>query len=297
MLRRMPPLGALRAYEAAARHLSFTLAAEELNVTPSAISHQVKALERWLGVPLFRRFNRALALTEDGRAYLPAVGAALDGISDATMRLLHGEVSRALTVSTLTSFAAGWLVPRLKGFRAAWPDIDVRLMLSEELVDFRRDGVDLAIRYGGGAWPGVRAVRFLTEDIFPVCSPGLLAREPLYTPADLARHTLLHDDMPADWGTWLGAAGVAGVDVARGPRFDQSNLVIQSAIDGEGVALGRSALVADALADGRLVRPFAISLPAQYAHYIVCPEAVIDRPAIRAFSDWLLQEAAVFEAA
>lgn len=292
MGRRLPPLNALRAFEAAARHLSFTRAAHELNVTQAAVSHQVKALEARLGLALFRRLNRALILTEDGQAYLPPVRDAFDAIAEATRRLEARLSGGALTVSTMDSFAAAWLVPRLGRFRAAHPDIDVRITITDRLVDFVRDDVDLGIRYGRGHYPGLRVVRLLTEDIFPVCSPALLRGDnPLRTPADLCHHTLLHDDMREDWRMWLMAAGVAGVDPTRGPAFSHSHLVLQAAADGQGVALGRGALVAHDLAAGRLVKPFDISLAADYAYYVVTLEAAAAQPKIAAFRDWLLEEA------
>ncbi|MFQ5955784.1 MAG: transcriptional regulator GcvA [Kiloniellales bacterium] len=292
MARRLPPLNALRAFEAAARHLSFTRAAQELNVTQAAVSHQVKALEARLGIALFRRLNRALMLTEAGQAYLPAVRDAFDAIAEATRHLEAHRTGGVLTVTTLISFAAKWLVPRLGRFRAGHPDLDVRLTTSDQLVDFSRDDVDLGIRYGRGQYPGLHAVRFLTEDIFPVCSPALLAGDsPLASPADLRHHTLLHDDMREDWRMWLLAAGVDGLDPTRGPAFSHSNLVIQAAVEGQGVTLGRGALVAEDLAAGRLVKPFAISLPAEFAYYIVAPEATAGQPKIVAFRDWLLEEA------
>jgi LysR family glycine cleavage system transcriptional activator len=290
--RRLPPLNALRAFEAAARHLSFTRAAEELHVTQAAVSHQVKALEERLGVLLFRRLNRALLLTDAGQAYLPAIRDAFDAIAQATRRLKAQETTGTLTVTTLDSFAAKWLVPRLGRFRARHPEIDVRISTSGGLVDFAREDVDLGIRYGRGAYPGLHAVRFLTEEFFPVCSPALVAGDkPLETPADLRHHTLLHDNMRLDWRMWLMAAGVEGVDPTRGPAFSLSSLVVQAAVDGQGVALGRSALVADDLAAGRLVRPFTVSLPADFAYYIVYPAPAARQPKIVAFRDWLLEEA------
>jgi len=291
MARTLPPLGALRAFEAAARHLSFTRAGAELHVTQAAISHRVKALEDWLGLPLFRRLHRALRLTEEGQAYLPAVRDALDTLSVATERLRGGEESRILTVTTTDSFAAAWLMPRLKRFRAAHRDLDLRLQTADELVDFTRADVDLAVRYGRRRWPGLHVTRLLSEDIFPVCSPALCARHPLRTPADLAHHILLHDDMTITWEVWLRAAGITGIEARRGPFFQSSYLVMNAALAGDGVALGRSALVADALAEGRLIRPFTVSLPADYAYYVVSPEATADRPKIRAFREWILAEA------
>jgi len=292
MPRRLPPLKALRTFEAAARHLSFTRAAEELNVTQAAISHQVKALEEHLGVNLFRRLNRALLLTDEGQALLAPVGEALDLMAAAAERLRTEDAGGALTVSTLDSIAAGWLVPRLRRFRARHPEIDVRVTTTDQLVDFAREDVDMAIRYGSGGWPGVTAVRLMTEELFPVCSPALLENgPPLDAPSDLCHHTLLHDEMREDWPMWLMAAGATEVDATRGPRFSHSHLVIQAAIAGEGVVLGRSALVADDLAAGRLIRPFAIALPAEFAYYVVFPPAGAGRPKVRAFTAWLLEEA------
>jgi LysR family glycine cleavage system transcriptional activator len=292
MARRLPPLNALRAFEAAARHLSFTRAAGELHVTQAAISHQIKGLEERLGVALFRRLNRRLRLTEAGQTLFPPVGEALDAIADALGRLDAAETAGILTISTMDSLAAGWLVPRLGRFRRANPDIDVRITTSDQLADFAGDGVDMAIRYGRGDWPGLSVERLMTEEVFPVCSPALLERGPaLGEPADLAHHVLLHDELREDWRMWLMAAGADIVDWRRGPGYFHSNLVVQAAIAGEGVALGRSVLVADGLAEGRLVRPFDVSLPVEFAYYVVCPEAFAERPKVKAFRQWLLGEA------
>jgi LysR family glycine cleavage system transcriptional activator len=291
MARRLPPLNALRAFEAAARHLSFTRASQELNVTQAAISHQVKALEERLGVPLFRRLNRRLLLTDAGQDYLPPVRDAFDRIAAATDRLDARDSVGVLTVTVLASFAAKWLVPRLGRFRDAHPDIDMRIAPSSHLTDFSREDVDLALRYGRGTWPGLRADRLMTEDIFPMCSPALLeGAHAIRSPADLRHHTLLHDEGYGDWRTWLLAAGVDGVDPTRGPVFTDSGMVIQAAVEGQGVALGRSALAAADLDAGRLVRPLDISLPVEFAYYVVCPEATADRPKIAAFRDWVLAE-------
>ena len=292
MSRRLPPLNALRAFEAAARHLSFTRAAEELFVTQAAVSHQVKALEEHLGRKLFRRLNRALLLTDDGQAYLPAVSRAFALLNEATRDLLTKETPGPLTVSALPSFAARWLVPRLGRFRKAWPDIDLRIDPSAELVDFAAGDVDVGIRYGRGKYPGMRADWLMTEDIFPVCSPQLLEGDhPLREPDDLEHHVLLHDDGHGDWRTWLLAASVDRVDPARGPIFTDSSMLIQAAMAGQGVALARGVLAADELAAGRLVRPFTLSLPTEYAYYLVCPQETADRPKIVAFREWLLDEA------
>ncbi len=289
--RRLPPLNALRAFEAAARQLSFTRAGEELHVTQAAISHQVKALEQWLGLALFRRRGRAIVLTENGQTYLAAVREGLDLLADATDRLTQRQDSGILTVSTMASFAAAWLVPRLGRFRALHSDIDVRLSASDEIVEFARDDVDLAIRYGDGHWPGVEVVPLMTEDLFPVCSPALLmGPHPLRQPEDLRHHTLLHDDMRETWRLWLLAAGVDGVDPDRGPGYNLSTLVIDAAVDAQGVALARSALIGDHLASGRLVRPFDIQLPAEFAYYLVHPARALDHPKVRAFRDWVMRE-------
>lgn len=291
MTRRLPPLNGLRAFEAAARHLSFTRAAEELNVTQAAISHQVKALEERLGVELFRRMNRQLLLTDAGQALLPSLTQAFDMIADAAARLGKRESQGVLTVATMDSFAATWLVPRLNRFRQRQSEIDVRITTSDQLVDFSRDDVDLGIRYGRGDWPRCVSVKLMEEEVFPVCAPALLeSGRKLETPADLRHFTLIHDDMMEDWRMWLSHAGVSDIDPTRGPGYHHSNLVIQAAIAGEGVALARSVLVADDLAAGRLVKPFDLALPAQYAYYIACAPQSFDRPKVKAFREWLLEE-------
>ena len=291
--RKLPPLNALRAFEAAARQLSFTRAGQELHVTQAAISHQVKALEQWLGLALFRRRGRAIVLTENGQTYLTAVREGLDLLATATDRLTKRQDSGILTVSTLASFAAAWLVPRLGRFRNSYPDIDVRVTASDDIVDFARDDVDLAIRYGSGHWPGVEVVALMTEDVFPVCSPALLeGPHPLRHPDDLRHHTLLHDDMRETWRIWLLAAGVEGVDPDRGPGYNLSALVVDAAAAGQGVALARSALAREDLNSGRLVRPFELGLPAEYAYYMVYPARALSHPKVRAFCDWVLAEVA-----
>lgn len=294
MSRRLPPLNALVFFEAAARHLSFTRAADSLHVTQAAVSHQIKALEEWLGVPLFHRVGRGqgLALTESGRAYLPRINAALDGIRSATSAVMDSRRQRVLNVATLDSFGLLWLLPRLGRFLRAQPGIDVRILAADLDADALAKGeVNVDIRYGEGDWPGVDVVKFLTESIFPVCSPALVGSgKPLRSPADLKSHTLLHDVMVTDWQTWLDAAGIEGVDASRGPGFNHSHLVVAAAISGEGVALGRSALVADAIRKGDLVKPFSLALPCKYAYYVVCSQASLDDPVVRAFRDWLIEE-------
>ena len=292
MARRLPSLNALCAFETAARHLSFTRAAEELHVTQAAISHQVKALEEHLGRKLFRRLNRALLLTDDGQAYLPSVSRAFTLLNDATSDLLTKQAPGPLTVSALPSFAARWLVPRLGRFRQIRPDIDLRIDPSAALSDFAGGDVDVGIRYGRGKYPGMRADWLMTEDIFPVCSPALLeGPHPLQDPGDLEHQVLLHDDGHGDWRPWLLAAGADRVDATRGPIFTDSSMLIQAAMAAQGVALARGVLAADELAAGRLVRPFTLSLPTEYAYYLVCPINSAEQPKIAAFRDWLLGEA------
>ncbi|MRG70659.1 transcriptional regulator GcvA [Alphaproteobacteria bacterium HT1-32] len=291
----LPPLNTLRVFEAAARHLSFTRAAEELNVTQAAVSHQIKALEERLGITLFKRMNRALMLTDAGQAYYPAIREAIDAIRQATERLYELESTGTLTVTMLASFAAKWLVPRLGRFRARCPDIDVLLSTSSKLIDFQRDDVDIGIRYGAGEWPNIISEKLFSEDLFPVCSPALLdGAIPLREPADLAHHMLLQD-AGMDWRTWLIAAGIGDVELHFGTSFIDSSLALQAAMAGQGVALGRMALVADDLAAGRLVRPFQISLPSNFAYYIVCSVHTGESPKIKAFSDWLKDEARNYE--
>jgi LysR family glycine cleavage system transcriptional activator len=291
--RRLPPLNALKAFEAAARHESFTRAAEELCVTQGAVSHQVKALEAELGVRLFNRERQRLVITEAGRAYLVIVREAFDRIAAGTERLQQREKAGVLTVSTSPNFAAKWLVHRLGRFAETHPEIDLRISASLHHVDFAREEVDLAIRHGDGRWPGLHVVRLCAEERFPVCNPKLLrGRRALRRPADLRRHTILHLDDCTAWGEWLDAAGVAGLDLTRGPILNQASMAIDAAVAGQGVALARTALAAWDLLSGRLVKPFDFALPVSFAYWMVCPRATADQPKIAAFGAWLASEAA-----
>ncbi|BAL74101.1 transcriptional regulator GcvA [Bradyrhizobium cosmicum] len=292
MTARLPSLNGLRAFEAAARHLSFTLAASELNVTQTAISHQIRRLEEELGIRLFIRQNRALALTPEARDYLPGVRAAFNDLRLATDRLLRKDDDKVLTVSTLASLAAKWLLPRLTDFQEQHPGIDVRITTSTSLVDFQRDNVDAAIRYGRGQWPGLRADWLMADELFPVCSPSLLRGDkPLRKPEDLRGHPLLHTSNANsdDWRLWLTAAGLP-VDIARQPgiTFDMIFMTIQAAIDGIGVAMGRTSYVQDDIAKGRLVVPFKIALPADAGFYLVAPEGRREAPKLAAFRTWMI---------
>lgn len=290
---KLPNLNALRAFVAAGRSLSFTQAAQELNVTQAAVSHQIKTLEAQLGLRLFRRVHRGLRLTEAGQAYLPEVSQAFERLANATDRLMVKDATGVLNVSVLPSFAAKWLVPRLMRFQALHPEIDVRVSANNEPVDFDQEDIDLAIRFGRGVYPGLIGVPLLEERVFPVCSPALASRSGgLHRPEDLRNHTLLHDDMTVSWAEWLMTAGVSDIDPARGPFFSDSSMLINAAVEGLGVALGRSALAAGDLRAGRLVKPFEISLPTEFGYFIVYPERRAERPKIVAFRDWLLDEAA-----
>ncbi len=287
----LPSLNGLRAFEAAARRLSFTLAAAELNVTQTAISHQIRRLEEQLGIRLFERRNRGLALTREAQGYLPSVRAAFEDLRQATARLQRPGRDELLVVSTTASLAAKWLVTRMAAFQDAHPGIEVRIATSAHLVDFRREQVDRAVRYGRGSWAGLRAQWLMAEDIFPVCSPALLRSEkPLRRPEDLAHHTLLHATVSReDWQLWLTAAGLpAALATRRGLTFDQSFMATQAAMDGLGVALGRTPYVETDIAAGRLVVPFDVVLPADAGFYIVAPEETADTPKIALFREWLI---------
>jgi LysR family glycine cleavage system transcriptional activator len=295
-----PPLTAMRYFEAAARHRSLTKAAAELNVTHSAISHQIKALETWMGVPLFHRQNRSLRLTEAGQSLLPPVSEAFRQMGEAARRIRSRESSGPLIISALPSFAAKWLMPRLRGFREAHPEISVRIAAEDRLTDFAREDVDIAIRSGRGHWPGLRVDRLLVEHMYPVCAPRLRdGPVPIRRPEDLAQHPLLGDyEWSEDhWRRWFAAAGLPEMRPQRAMDFNYTNLMIQAAIDGLGVALSAGALVEDDIAAGRLVRLFNVFLPTEFGYYLVTPAERADRPKIVAFRRWILAEAATAEGA
>ncbi|PSJ46208.1 transcriptional regulator [Zobellella endophytica] len=289
MSRRLPPLNALKAFEAAARNLSFTRAAEELFVTQAAISHQIKGLEEYLGIKLFRRRNRSLLLTEEGQSYFLEIKDIFSAISDATERLLARSAKGALTVSLQPSFAIQWLVPRLVRFSEVHPDIDVRIKAVDLDEGSLTDDVDVAIYYGKGNWPGLRADKLHTEYLIPVCSPMLLmGTKPLKTPEDLTRHTLLHDTSRRDWKAWFKQLDIQAANVNQGPIFSHSSMVIQAAIHGQGVALGHSVLTQPEIDAGRLVCPFEQVLMSKNAYYLVCHESQAALGKIAAFREWML---------
>jgi LysR family glycine cleavage system transcriptional activator len=294
MATRLPPLNAMRTFEAAARHLSFTKAADELFVTQAAVSHQIRTLEEHLGTALFRRMNRSLMLTDEGQALLPAVREAFDLLSAGVRRVQDLCSGGALTISTTPSFAASWLVRRLARFQALHPEIELQLGATARLVDFAREDIDCGIRYGMGDWQGLLSLRLFQTALVPVCSPLLLeGAKPLRHPDDLAQHTLLHAlDDPDDWRLWLRAAGVGGIDPTRGLKLDSVPLVVQAAISGAGVGIGRRQLVEAELAAGRLVAPFDLELPDECAYYFIAPAATAEQPKVVAFRSWLVAEVA-----
>ena len=290
MPRRLPPLNGLKAFEAAARHLSFTRAAEELFVPQAAISHQIKALEEFLGIKLFRRRNRTLLLTEEGQSYFLDIKDIFGAIADATDKLVARSAKGSLTVTLQPSFAIQWLVPRLVRFSERHPEIDVRIKAVDMDEGSLSDDVDVAIYYGRGSWPGLRSYKLHTEYLMPVCSPLLLASgRPLRQPEDLAWHTLLHDGSRRDWHNWLKEVGIELPNVNQGPIFSHSSMVIQAAVHGQGVALGHSVLSQPEIEAGRLVCPFEQVLVSKNAYYLVCQEAQAEQGKIAAFRDWMLE--------
>lgn len=292
MADRIPSLNGLKAFESAARHMSFTKAAEELNVTQTAISHQIRRLEEELDVRLFLRLKDGLALTNEGQAYFPGVRSAFHELRYCTGMLLESRNNSVLTISTLVSFASKWLLPRLASFQQAFPTIDVHVTASTERVDLRKGGVDAAIRYGVGDWKGVRADWLMADDIFPVCSPRLLhGPTALRTPGDLAQHRLLQVSgvTSGDWSAWLSAVGQP-TKLAEGSRltFDLAMMAVQAAVDGLGVCIGRSTYVEDDLRAGRLVAPFDLRLRSDLGFYFVTPHELADSPKVQAFRSWLM---------
>ncbi|SIO01444.1 transcriptional regulator GcvA [Salinivibrio sp. ES.052] len=293
MARRLPPLNALRVFEAAARHLSFTRAAEELFVTQAAVSHQIKALEEFLGLKLFRRRNRSLLLTEEGQGYFLDIKDIFSELSYATDKVLERSAKGALTISLPPSFAIQWLVPRLADFNKAHPDIDVRIKAVDLEEGSLTDDVDVAIYYGRGHWTGLRCDLLYQECLLPVCSPLLLeSGHPLNTPEDLAYHILLHDRSRKEWKAFAKAHQLHAINVDHGPIFSHSSMVLQAAAHGQGVALGNNVLSQPELASGRLVQPFEPVLKSDNGFYLVSQQRDADTGRITAFREWMLATAA-----
>jgi DNA-binding transcriptional LysR family regulator len=292
----LPPLDLVQGFEAAARTLSFTRAAEELCVTQSAVSRQIRALEDSLGVALFERRPRSLALTEEGRALYRTANEVLERLQETTGRLRASGSVPHLTVSTTGGFASLWLIPRLRTFTALHPDVDVRISASYKTVDLERSGVDVAVRYCKPEEAPDGAIRLFGEELFPVCSPTLLTQgvHPLRALQDLTHHSLLHIDHARDhmdWDTWLAAQGHAGLRPAASIRFDTYEQMIQAAVGGQGVAMGIGRLVHPLVASGQLVAPFGESKIGARAYFILRSAYTGQRPQVRAFVDWLIGEA------
>lgn len=290
---RLPPLNSLRAFEVAARLGGFVAAADELSVTPAAVSHQVKSLEAHLGIQLFRRLPRGLELTNAGQELLPNISRGLAHFARAVGGLSGGELAGRLTINTAPSFAALWLVPRLGEFTRAFPDIQVQLLAEDAAPDLNQGIVDIRIPFGVGRFPGLKSALLMRDTILPVCAPSLLNTNPLRRFSDIRRHTLLHDiDIGSDeptmtWARWFRDAGIDDAAPAGHVEFGNSILLTEAAVRGLGVALGRISLVRDHLETGRLVRPLKIFKPSDYAYYAVTTEAGAERPRVRAFLEWL----------
>jgi len=315
MTTRLPPLNALRAFETVARYLSVKKAAAELNVTPAAVSHQIKALEDHLGVQLFRRQKRGLDLTEAARACLPKLREGFDNLAQAVERLRMDKGGGMLTISAAPSFATRWLMPRLHRFFGAHPEIDVRVsarlrqpseggrrgaVAERATVDTWLEDSDISVIYGRGDYPGFTVDKLLALTVTPICSPKLATNRdhPLIRPRDLKHHPLLHDDTGelydgiSFWEVWLQAAGVEDVDLSRGPHFSHAVLAFEAAVEGLGVVVSIPLLAETDLHAARLVMPFALRVPLESAYYLVSTEAALTRPPVAAFREWLMAEAA-----
>lgn len=296
-MRRLPPLNSLRAFEAAARHMSFTKASEELHVTPGAISQQIKLLETYLGIKLFKRQNRMILLTEHAQVCLPYLIDGLDRFSEGIAAIEQLNIDKPLTITVAEAFASRWLMPRLRSFRNKHPDIDVRIDASKELMNLVHDDIDLGIRYGGGNYPGLVTEYLLPQAVYPVCSPSLLEQGPdIKKPADILKHTLIHgnynyiDATQPDWEMWFKTVGIENADTSHGLRFNASEMFVQAAIEGQGVALIGSVIADEGLKTGRLVRPLEHAIPLDFAYYFVCAKSKENLPRVIAFREWLLEE-------
>jgi len=295
----LPPLNSLRAFEAVGRYLSFSKAADELNVTPGAISQQVRGLEDFLEIKLFKRRNRSIVLTDSGQVFLPLLSDGFAGISAAVDSVRRSQGDEPLTISAAPSFTAKWLIPRLCKFQALHPEIDVRIDASSRLVDFAREDIDVGIRFGTGEVEGLDSIYLFSYDLIPVCSPDLMHEgKAVHDLSDIRHHTLLHsqdtdfDPSFPDWAMWLATAGVDDVDASRGMFFSQGEMVIEAAIEGQGIALGASVMVAGAIESGRLVQPFETRLPVRLSFHLITTRQKWDNPKISAFRQWILDESA-----
>ncbi|MEM7225666.1 MAG: transcriptional regulator GcvA [Pseudomonadota bacterium] len=295
MARRLPSLNALKAFEAAARHGSFTEAAEELHVSHAAISRHVRDLEAWLKVPLFRRLSRGVVVTEPGRGYQESLTRIFDDLLAATQAVQAPSATGELQVSAETAFAARWLVPRLGHFQDRYPEIELILDSSEQVINFRNDPAELAIRYGAGNWPDVDSITLIELEVFPVCRPSLVEGRMPKSPKDLKAFTLIHEETKDWWKDWLVEAGVSDTTLGRGTVFKYMHSALDAAEAGQGIALADNLLAADAIAAGRLVRLLDIAFP-EGGYFIVRPKGLKESPAAAAFRDWLQEEMADFKA-
>jgi LysR family glycine cleavage system transcriptional activator len=298
MSRPLPPLNALKAFEAIARHASFSKAADELHVTPAALSHQIRGLEEQLGLALFHRRARTIDLTDAGRLLYPGLHAGFESVRDAVARLDNARENRFLVISATLGFTAKWLVPRLWRFLAAHPEIDARISSSMGYADFAADGVDVAIRLSHGVHPDLHVEKLFDDSVLPVCSPRLVEAG-LRRLDDLARFTLIHYDIPLSspspplWVEWLKVAGTEGVDATRGLRFNIADHALDAAVAGAGVSLSYKLIASDDVRAGRLMIPFGPELPiTERAYHFVCPKGHEARPNVRAFRDWIFAEMA-----
>jgi LysR family transcriptional regulator, glycine cleavage system transcriptional activator len=289
--RRLPALSMLRAFEAAARHQNFGAAADELGVSHSAISHQIRGLETWFDLSLFERSARKVSLTSAGAALAGETSRAFDILATAVDHVHPPDPDRPVLLSVEPAFAARWLVLRLDRFYAKHGDVRLHLVATPDFAEFEPDGVDLAIRYGRGDWPDLTSEKILNSAAFPVLSPRLLADSPpLKAPVDLKNFQLIHEEDTSDWKAWLETAGAETVDANRGPIFDDAHLTLEAATSGQGVALADEALAAAALADGRLVRPFSHTLEIATGYFVVHPNGTSLRRNTEAFRSWLIEE-------
>jgi LysR family transcriptional regulator, glycine cleavage system transcriptional activator len=289
MPRTLPPLETFRFFEAAARHLNFTRAAKEMHITHGAVSQRIKRLEDHLGTPLFRRHGRGMQLTDAGRRLLERVQSAISEITEGVEAIRPNRVDRTLTISTAPCLAAYWLLPRLADFNQQHPDIQVVVRASLSLADFSHDGVDMAVRFGPGKWPGLVSIKLRDEEVFPVCSPALRGGRLPRVPADLLETPLLHDERQP-WSIWFEAVGLDFRGADQGPSYGDENLLIPAAIGGLGVALARASLVEAELASGRLVRLFSRGVATRYSYFIVYPPGSARLGKIKVFQEWLFTQ-------
>ncbi|MFM0323730.1 transcriptional regulator GcvA [Caballeronia glebae] len=293
-LRQLPALNALRAFEAAARHESFSRAADELFVTHGAVSHQIRALEAELGVSLFARDGKRVRLTDRGRQYAAEVRSALVALAESTRRIRSGDRDRRLIVSTIPSFSARWLTPRVGRFIEQHPDVDLELLTTSTLIDFNRDDADVALRFGYGKYAGLHTEELLDEVFFPACSPNFRGGALPRVPGDLATLPLLRSDDEL-WRPWFDAAGLTDLpEPKRGVLYEDSSNLLQAAIDGQGIALVRRSLAMQEIIAGRLVRLFNVDGPSPWKYYFVCPAALLQTKRVQAFREWIFEEAEQF---